>query len=133
MYKLITLLTLCMSTLFAGATDYPYMIVRQANGIETTLDVVGLEFSVSGGTLTATDKNGSRTFLIADLADMYFSTDCSGLTEVFADGQPVEVYTIDGTHIGCYVSVQQALSSLGAGGVYILKNKARTVKIKLTK
>lgn len=134
MNKLIIFLAMSLSSLFAVASDYPYLIVRQANGAETTLEVgEGIEFSVTDGTLSAADRNGTFTFLIADLTDMYFSSDRSGLTAVFSDGHPVDVYAIDGTHIGRFVSVADACASLTGGGVYVFKNNCNSIKIKLTK
>lgn len=61
------------SALLADDYTYPYLIITDAAGAQTTLSVASLEITFADGQLVATNGDGTTTLALADLASMAFS------------------------------------------------------------
>ena len=62
----------CMTVVMADDT-YPYLTIECADGSTTTLNVNNLTMSVDDSSLTAVNDNGTASFPLTDLTEMYFS------------------------------------------------------------
>lgn len=132
MKKLLLLLTILLGALTAQADGYSYLTFVTTDGTKTSVPSSSLSITLSGTTLTA----GSNTFTLSNLSKMYFTTtDESSTTAInsvdAAEGQPVEVTTIDGRHVGTYSTVAEATASLPKG-IYVIRSKtASAIKLKI--
>ena len=72
MKRIILFLTILVGTLTAQAEDYTYLTFETTDGAKTSVDVSSLPVTINldNSTLTIGDK----TFALADLSKMYFST-----------------------------------------------------------
>lgn len=133
MKKSLLALAMVLTTLMAGAADYGYLIIRQADGSETTLNSVGLTFKVNDGQLSVTTTEGTKSFTLASLESMAYAKEPAAAEIINTDNAPVEVFTTDGLSIGTYESVTEAIGLLELPGVYIFNCKGITTKIKINK
>lgn len=118
----------------AKASDYPYMVIRGADGTENYVKSDGLRFTVAGGQLMVSHADGSASFTISELSSMAFATNLSGVDEVMAvEGRGVEVYTVMGLSVGKFESTEAAREGIAVPGVYLLKGEKVTTKILIKK
>ncbi len=109
----------------ADTYDFPYLAFKQNNGTVQTVAVQSLVLTFSNGTLIATNSDGSKSFILADLQKMYFttSTEASGITDVETPtDSPVEIFTVSGIAVGKYDTLAAAKDAL-AKGIYIAKQQ----------
>ena len=72
MKKIVLASMILVGTLTAQADDYTYLTFETTDGVKTSVDVSSLPATINldNSTLTV----GSKTFALADLSKMYFST-----------------------------------------------------------
>ena len=122
MKKLLVLLTVLAGTLTAHADGYPYLTFETTDGAKVSVPVEQLTIAISGNTLTV----GTQTFVIANLAKMYFSATDESLTTGITQAdkatleQATEIYDLEGH------KVPKAKMRRGA---YIVKTRQGTHKI----
>lgn len=131
MKKLVLVLFLLLG-IQSKAAEYSYMIFVSSDASETSMAVSNLSFSVSGTTLTATNTATSKTFVLSELAKMYFSTSANGISSLFASGSngSVTVFNLAGVQIGEFSDYSSLIKSLQKG-VYIIKQGRETQKISI--
>lgn len=120
MKKLFLLLSILVSTFTAKASDYAYLTFETTDGTKVSVQASPLSINISGTTLTA----GSKTFTLANLSKMYFSTadQTTGISSVTTSelDAATEIYDLNGRR----VSKKQLQK-----GVYVVKNKNGNYKI----
>lgn len=120
MKKLFLLLSILVSTFTAKASDYAYLTFETTDGAKVSVQASSLSINISGTTLTA----GSKTFTLANLSKMYFSTadQTTGISSVTTSelDAATEIYDLNGRR----VSKKQLQK-----GVYVVKNKNGNYKI----
>lgn len=108
-----------MVVLIAQADGYHYLTFEGTDGEKVSIDVSSLTLTIDGNTLTA----GSESFIIGDLAKMYFSasdeTTVTGIDTRRLE-EVVEIYDLKGNR----VSKRQMTD-----GVYVVKAKDGNCKI----
>lgn len=133
MKKLVLMLMVFMATtqtlpLHAASYEYPYLTFVTNSG-ETTVSVASLKMTIQGNTLTVTNAEGTSTLNLTELNKMYFSSSTTGIGNVSSKGdEATEVFALDGTLMGKYVSKAAAMKVLKKGE-YVLKSKAQTIKV----
>ena len=122
MKKILLLLTILVGTLTAQAEDYTYLTFETTDGAKTSLDVSSLPVTINldNSTLTIGDK----TFVLADLSKMYFSTqsETNGIQEVsvISLDEATDIYDMHGRK----VNKEQMRR-----GIYVIKTKQGTRKV----
>ena len=123
MKKFFLLLVGLICAFTAQAEGYAYLTFETTDGAKVSVPVESLTLSISGNTLTA----GSQSFVLVNLAKMYFSeTDEGGTTGIRSmdNGQltmdNAEIYDLQGKR------VQKAQMRKGA---YIVKTTEKTYKL----
>ena len=131
MKKLVLVLFLLLG-IQSKAAEYSYMVFVSSDASETSMAVSNLSFSVSGTTLTVTNTATSKTFVLSELAKMYFSTSANGISSLFASGSngSVTVFNLAGIQIGEFSDYSSLIKSLQKG-VYIIKQGRETQKISI--
>ncbi len=111
-----------MGTLATYADDFPYLTFVTTTGEKTSVGSASLIITVEDGKL----KAGSQTFVLSDLAKMYFSTSdestSTGIEEVGINSldDAAEIYDLQGRKMD---------NSHNKKGVYILENNERKRKV----
>lgn len=127
--KKIALLALALvSQIAAYAYEYPYLVFLTHDGSMTSVDVDGLDITVSDGKLIATDSLSSTSFELGQLSKMYFSTSTTGISKIDKAEGEVEVYSVQGVSLGKYNGISEAKSNLKPG-IYVIKDKVKTIKL----
>lgn len=131
MKKLVLVLFLLLG-IQSKAAEYSYMVFVGSDASETSMAVSNLNFSVSGTTLTVTNTATSKSFVLSELAKMYFSTSANGINSLFASGSnsSVSVFNLAGVQIGEFCDYSSLMKSLQKG-VYIIKQGRETQKISI--
>lgn len=113
------MLFMSVVVLIAQADGYHYLTFESTDGEKVSIDVSSLTLTIDGNTLTA----GSESFIIGDLAKMYFSasdeTTVTGIDTHLLE-EAVEIYDLKGNR----VSKRQMTD-----GVYVVKAKDGNCKI----
>ena len=134
--KLTILLWAMLPVVAAYADDYPYLVLRTADGNQVAMDVASLKFTFSDGQLLAVNEAGSQTFTLSSLSTMWFAqTDATGLEAVDAAGTGngvVEAFSLQGVRLGQFASVQAMRKALPEG-VYIVKSNGQARKVTVGK
>ena len=116
---LMLLLMMSVSTQMVQAGVYHYLTFERTDGEKVSIDVSSLTLAIDGNTLTA----GSESFVIGDLAKMYFSasdeTTVTGIDTYLLE-EASEIYDLKGNR----VSKLQAKD-----GVYVVKTKDGNYKL----
>ncbi len=111
-----------LSGLSAQAYDYPYLVIENADGTATSLNVESLSLTVSGSQLVAKNASGSQTFTLTDLSKMFFSD--NGATDVIN-----EIKDSKATKLEYYDLRGRRLSGEPSKGVFIIKTEKGTIKV----
>ncbi len=98
--------------------DYPYLTFENSDGSATSVSVESLTITVSDGKLVAGDK----TFTLASLSKMYFSTEATGIENVNDASQQGAAR---------YYDLQGRMVENPAHGVFIKKVNGKTTKVVL--
>ena len=125
------------SALLADDYTYPYLIITDAAGAQTTLSVASLEITFVDGQLVATNGDGTTKLTLADLASMQFST-TGAATPVEPDrveraavpGKAVKAYTVSGIFVGQFESVKKAEAVLPKG-LYVVSSGSKNIKLNI--
>lgn len=143
MRKFLMTMMLSVSILGAKAGDYDYLVlVSQPSGSAATLSSIasnGLTITFANGNIVLTPAEGDvKSLPIDELQMMYFSDTAEGgeivtptlIQEALAEmeSEAVDVYGTDGSYCGRYDNLKAAQDALQRG-VYLVKNKEKTVKI----
>ena len=130
MKKIVIVLSVLACAVFAQASEYAYLVFTNTSGVNTVLSVSSMTMTVNGSELTITNAEGTQVFTLTDLASMQFSKDGSitALENVLDGDKPVEVYAVNGTSVGSFSSMLQAVKDLNAG-IYIVKQGDKTQKV----
>lgn len=140
-----------MAAATAGAADYGYLAVRQADGTVTTLAADGLRITFADGKLVATQGGQTSTLSLASLDAMYFTTEgattsitaissasssltvAAGSVRVAAEqGAQVALYALNGVRVASLTASGQGEETLAEGlqkGVYIVNIGGQATKI----
>ncbi len=116
---LMLLLMMSVSTQMVQAGVYHYLTFERTDGEKVSIDVSSLTLAIDGNILTA----GSESFVIGDLAKMYFSasdeTTVTGIDTHLLE-EVVEVYDLKGNRVSKWQMKD---------GVYVVKKKDGSYKI----
>jgi len=130
---LLTLILCLIASLTVQAGEFGYLVFTNTAGVNTSMKVDNLSFSVSGSQLQVTNVDGSVNFALADLQSMHFSVNDesdTALDNVLDADRPVQVFTLTGTSLGTFDNLVQAALKLGAGTYVIVNGKnAQTIVI----
>ncbi|MCR4994680.1 MAG: T9SS type A sorting domain-containing protein [Bacteroidales bacterium] len=120
---ILTILT-AASALTAQAYDYPYLAFQTSDGTTTTVSVESLKLTISDGQLVATNGDGSTTFTLTELSQMYFTAEATDAIK------EVDSKTLDDAEISIY-DLQGRLvpASQLKRGIYVVKTSTGTRKI----
>lgn len=130
MKKLILSISVICAALVISASDYPYIVIRQADGSDAYVKSSGLSFAVADGKLVVTHADGISQYDMSNLKMMAFAADIAFLEKLTLLGdEAVDVYNTSGVLLGHYSSVDVARSRITTPGVYSLKNSCGTAKI----
>jgi len=133
MRKIGMVLAMLVCAMMAQAGEYAYLVFTNTSGTTTALIVNNLSATVSGSTLVVTNDDDTVNFTLTDLASMQFSTSdtLTALENVLDGDKPVQVFNINGTSLGMYENLVQAVQQLGAGAYVISNGKvSQTVVVK---
>ena len=134
MKKFFLLLVALIGAFTAQAGTYAYLTFETTDGAKVSVPVEALSLTVSGNTLTA----GSQAFVLANLAQMYFTeTDESATTgiESMVNGlwtidNATEIYDLQGKKVkNGELSNGKLSNSQLPKGAYIVKTKEKTYKL----
>lgn len=137
MKKMLLALSVIMGTMYATADTYtyPYLAFQRGDGTVVSIGVESLGMTISDGYLYAVNDQASKSFVVADLTRMYFSAEDTGtgvptsIDELnTADNGPAQVYTPSGALVGTY-STLEAAKAAAKGGVYIIRQNGKTLKV----
>jgi len=116
-----------------GDTGYSFLMLTTTTGSKTTLGVEGLQLTISGTQLVATNAAGTRSFNLSQLASMQFTNTSTataiGAVESSAE-QGVDIFTLGGTSLGHFSSVEECRAKLGRG-IYVARQSGKTTKIQV--
>lgn len=120
MKKLLIVLAVITATLTAYAGNYSYLTFVTTDGAKMSVAASSLTMTISGTTLNA----GNRSFTLANLSRMYFSssdhsTAIESLTAEEWD-DVTEIYDLNG---------RKVTRDMMNNGVYVVKGKRGTFKI----
>ena len=134
MRKIGFILAMLVSTLFAHAGEYAYLVFVNQNNDSTALSVVNMTLSVDANSLTVTNADKTEVFTLTDLSLMQFMT-ADGQMALALDNMlnadaPIDAYTITGIHAGHFNSLREAVRQLSKG-CYVITNGKNFQKILL--
>jgi len=142
MNKLLLTLLTTAAMITASAADYQYLTFEMTDGAKASVEAINLSLTFDGTTL----KAGTETFILINLAKMYFSTndETTGINTIqkgeFFDEQSgkaerkndnsTEIYDLKGNKVSKDQIQRSAEGRLqGKKGVYIVKAKNGTAKL----
>ena len=135
MRKLILLSLLTIVLTVNAATPYKYLEFKTIENASFVVEATGLEIAVNDGVLSLSNTSGQKMNIDAStLASMQFTDGSDAVNNIVIDSDTrVQVYNLDGTVVGTFASVSDAMHLL-APGVYVLKStEGQTVKIMIGK
>lgn len=122
------LLTVSLSA-YCDTYEYPYLLVETSDGNETKLAVESLQLSFDSGSLTATNAEGTVSFVLTNLKRMYFTNSSTAIENIqLLNEEEVEVFSVTGQSLGRYANISKASAAL-ASGIYMMKTSIGTIKV----
>ena len=121
MRKLLLSLMILIGTLTAKAANFGYLTFEMTGGEKVSVPIESLKMTISGTTLIA----GTKTFVIANLVKMYFSTSDESTTDV----DRIDSTTLDEAEEIYDLKGQRVTRTQMRKGVYIIGTKNKTYKI----
>lgn len=118
-----------------AVTPYKYMEFTTLDDTSIVVESEGLEISVNDGILSLSNTSGTTMDIDASsLVSMQFTNSAEVIDNITVDSDSkVQVYKLDGTVVGTFTNVSNAIDTL-APGVYILKSaEGQTIKIMIGK
>ena len=110
-----------IGTLTAKAANFGYLTFEMTGGEKVSVATESLKMTISGTTLIA----GTKTFVIANLVKMYFSTSDESTTDV----DRIDSTTLDEAEEIYDLKGQRVTRTQMRKGVYIIGTKNKTYKI----
>lgn len=138
MRKLLLLSFLTMSIAWMSVkavTPYKYLEFKTAEDTSFVVEAEGLEIEINDGALSLSNTSGEKMDIDAStLVSMQFTDSSAAIDDITIDSDSkVQVYKLDGTVVGAFTNVSNAINTL-TPGVYILKSsEGQTVKIMIGK
>ena len=136
MRKLLLLSLLTIAWMSAKAvTPYKYMEFKTIENTSFVVEAEGLEIEINDGVVSLSNASGQKMNIDAStLVSMQFTDSLAAIDNITVDSDSkVQVYKLDGTVVGTFTNVSNAIDTL-APGVYILKlTEGQTVKIMIGK
>ena len=133
-FLLFSFLTFAWMSVMA-VTPYKYLEFKTTENTSIVVEAEGLEITVNDGVLSLSNTSGQKMNIDAStLVSMQFTDDSAAVNNIFLDSDSnINVYKFDGTIVGTFNNVSNAIDTL-APGVYILKSTGgQTVKIMIGK
>lgn len=119
---LIFLTTMAALAVHAEDAAYPYLTIELSDGTKTSVDVSSATVSLDFNETTLTI--GQQTFVVGDLAKMYFTTtdETSGILELslVSGNEIIAIYDLQGRKVS-----RDQMSR----GIYVIKTKNGTRKV----
>ena len=131
---LLSLLTIAWMSVNA-VTPYKYLEFKTTENASVVVEAEGLEIEINDGVLSLSNTSGQKMNIDAStLVSMQFTDSSAAIDNITVDSDSkVQVYKLDGTVVGTFTNVSNAVNTL-APGVYILKStEGQTVKIMIGK
>ena len=136
MKKLLLLFLLTIAWMSVKAvTPYKYLEFKTTDNTSIVVEAEGLEIEINDGVLSLSNASGQKMNIDAStLVSMQFKDNSAAIDNITVDpDSKVQVYKLDGTVVGTFTNVSNAIDTL-APGVYILKStEGQTVKIMIGK
>jgi len=122
MKKLFLTLLTAAAIITAQAADYQYLTFEMTDGTKASVEAANLSLTFDGTTL----KVGTETFVLTNLAKMYFSTNnqTTGISQIENGELKIDNFTEIFDLNGNKVSKDQMRK-----GIYIVKTKNGTAKL----
>ena len=135
--KKLLLLTLligaCLSV--SAVTPYKYLEFKTTENTSLVVETDGLEIGINDGVMSLSNTSGQKMNIDAStLVSMQFTNSAAVIDNITVDSDSkVQVYKLEGTIVGTFTNVSNAINTLEPG-VYILKStEGQTVKIMIGK
>ena len=136
MKKLLILSLLTIAWMSVNAvTPYKYMEFKTTENTSVVVEAEGLEIKINDGVLSLSNTSGQKMNIDAStLVSMQFTDSSAAIDNITVDSNSkVQAYKLDGTVVGTFTNVSNAINTLEPG-VYILKStEGQTVKILIGK
>ena len=136
MRKLLLLSLLTIAWMSAKAvTPYKYMEFKTTENTSLVVEAEGLEIEINDGVVSLSNASGQKMNIDAStLVSMQFTDNSASISNITVDSDSkVQVYKLDGTVVGIFSNVSNAIYTLSPG-IYILKStEGQTVKIMIEK
>ena len=119
----------------SAVTPYKYLEFKTTENTSVVVEAEGLEIEINDGVLSLSNASGQKMNIDAStLVSMQFTDSSAAIDNISVDSDSkVQVYKLDGTVVGTFTNVSNAIDTL-APGVYILKStEGQTVKIMIGK
>lgn len=131
---LLSLLTIAWMSVKA-VSPYKYLEFKTTEDTSLVVEAEGLEIEINDGLLSLSNTSGQKMNIDAStLVSMQFTDSSAAIDNITVDSDSkVQVYKLDGTVVGTFTNVSNAINTL-APGVYVLKStEGQTVKIMIGK
>ena len=131
---LLSLLTIAWVSVKA-VTPYKYLEFKTTENTSIVVEAEGLEIEINDGVLSLSNASGQKMNIDAStLVSMQFTDSSAAIDNITVDSDSkVQVYKLDGTVVGTFTNVSNAINTL-VPGIYILKStEGQTVKIMIGK
>ena len=118
-----------------AVTPYKYLEFKTLENTSIVVEADGLEIEITDGVLSLSNTSGQKMNIDAStLVSMQFTYSSAAIDNITVDPvSNVRVYKLDGTVMGTFTNVSNAINTLEPG-VYILKStEGQTVKIMIGK
>ena len=136
MKKLLLLSLLIIAWMSVKAVSpYKYLEFKTTENTWVVVEAEGLEIKINDGVLSLSNASGQKMNIDAStLVSMQFTDSSAAIDNITVDSDSkVRVYKLDGTVLGTFTNVSNAINTLEPG-VYILKStEGQTVKIMIGK
>ena len=119
----------------SAVTPYKYFEFKTTENTSVVVEAEDLEIEINDGVLSLSNASGQKMNIDAStLVSMQFTDSSAAIDNITVDSDSkVQVYKLDGTVIGTFTNVSNAINTLDHG-VYILKStEGQTVKIMIGK
>ena len=119
----------------SAVTPYKYLEFKTTENTSVVVEAEGLEIEIKDGVLSLSNASGQKMNIDAStLVSMQFTNSAAVIDNITVDSDSkVQVYKLDGTVVGTFTNVSNAINTLEPG-VYILKStEGQTVKIMIGK
>ncbi|MCH5258057.1 MAG: T9SS type A sorting domain-containing protein [Lachnospiraceae bacterium] len=136
MRKLLLLSFLTIAWMSVKAvTPYKYMEFKTTENTSLVFEAEGLEIEINDGVLSLSNASGQKMNIdVSTLASMQFTDNPATIFNItFDSDSKIQVYKLDGTVVGNFPNISNAIYTLSPG-IYILKStEGQTVKIMIEK